>query len=191
MAEYEGSNYTKEDLRRLNLEDFEIEELTGHSLGDGEEPSETNFEIEKDEIDDVLIVTPEGKKIYKSDDPGESYKQRSGDDSKKEETLLDKTSLKDRRYLVEGATVKRTDKHGNYRYGWTEHEAIVKRVLDENNKTIIKDNKIEYMALVEINYSYRRHNGKLISYKVEPGETFFSPKNFEDKVKREKLNSNK
>ncbi|HPT65856.1 MAG TPA: hypothetical protein PK257_00915 [Candidatus Woesebacteria bacterium] len=105
MTESEGSNYTKEDLRSLHLNDDEIVEINRHPLGDGE----------KD--DDVLVIDSEGKKIYRPEDAGAIYKIKQEKD-----TLLD---LRKRQFWIIQYIKKEMEEKGDDRHlfligkGWS------------------------------------------------------------------------
>ena len=193
MAEHEEF-LEKRDFERNHLVLFgdTLSKINGHPDGNDDKIREDYKNIDINE-EEVLKITPEGIKIYKSDDPGEMYKPRNISEEKvKYNPLLEETPKIERRYMKKGMTIDRKDKYGIPKYGWTENETIVKRVLDVNNRPVVSKNKTEYMALVEIKYSHRAYkSGNLISYIVYPGETFFSPRNFENKEKWEELNGKK
>lgn len=190
MTEHAESNYTKEDLRHFHLSDYEIEEITGHKLGDGEEPNEDKETMPLKKIfeeidDDVIGKTPTGEPIYKADDPGEMYKPKEG---KKYNALLEQTPESLRRIVVKGTMVQRTDNYGHFRRGFIQNdESMARRILDGTGKSIVVENLTEYMALIEIKYGYKPKNSdKLISFIVRPGENFWSPRSGEKKNENKK-----
>ena len=188
MAERAEGNYTERELSHLNIKVKKMNEKH-HSFVDDKQLSIENIVVDND----IIGTTSTGLPIHKSDDPGEMYKIDKNLIKKENwSSLLEETSIKDRRYLTKGATVDRVDKYGVPRYGWIENEVIARRILDTNNRPVILKNKTEYMALVEIKFNHRaRGNGNLISHIIQPGETFFSPRSFENREKWEKLNSKK
>lgn len=202
MTEQVESNYTKADLRHFNLSDDEIKEITGHPLGDGEEPSKEdgrnedkirriNHKNEKRPIDGQIAIDEiTSKKVpivfYPTDDPGEMYKPKNISKLKSEwSPLLEETPLKDRRYLKKGVTIERKSDGQNYRSGCTQDELIAKRL--PGNKTIKGEKNFLYMVLNTVNYGYRDRKGEWHPFVTEPGETFYAPTKSEDNEKREKI----
>ncbi|MDD2482869.1 MAG: hypothetical protein PHE32_02815 [Candidatus Shapirobacteria bacterium] len=200
MTEHEEF-YTKEELHHFNLSDSEIESLTGHGLGDGEEPSneggrngdkvrridhkngmrliDGQITIDEITLNKVPIV------FYPTDDPGEMYKTKNISKESKGSLLLEETPLKDRRYLKKGATIERKSDNQNYRRGYTQEELIAKRLPE--NKTIKGEKNFLYMVLNTVNYGYRDRKGEWHPFVAEPGETFYAPVKSENNEKREKI----
>jgi hypothetical protein len=132
---------------------------------------------------EIIGKTPAGIPVYEQEDPGQMYKlqQKEFDNS-----ILEQTPEKDRRYLKNGTLIQRMTDDGRFRKGFTQGEPIAKRILNENNKLITKDGMIKYEALVEINYGYRKGND-WIPFIVKVGEKFFAPKNGENQEKKREM----
>jgi hypothetical protein len=128
--------------------------------------------------------TPTGKKVYKTDDPGEMYKNP---EEILKESLLDQTPEKDRYYLKKTTLVEKTD-NGRYRKGYIQEEDnIVTRIKNEKGNPIIKNGLIKYQALTIVKYSFLGGYGKHVHQQFEPGEYFYAPKSGEDKEKKKEM----
>lgn len=166
MAEHSESNYTKEDLRHFNFSEEEIENINGHSLGDGERDSFIN-------VGNPALIY---RKAEKTQEKGDDTDRISKVFQEEKEKLIKNG---DHRHILlikkDQYVQKIKEKDGRYRAGTLIDYALAIKSEKHNNLELIAslNNKENYFY---IKYKTGEHS-------LSPYETRTTCLNFGDKIK--------